>query len=133
MTERHGTISNAFLKLSDLSLTLAALGLVIIHRYSPAANIGFLYSYLSQRVKVGNAILGFLLILFWHAAFAGQGLYVSHRLRPMAQEIKEVARAVSLTTLMLLIAAQAGKWPTINLVTVASFGALSFILISFMR
>ena len=59
MTERHGTISNAFLKLSDLSLTLAALGLVIVHRYSPAENIGFLYSYLSDRVIVANAILGF--------------------------------------------------------------------------
>ncbi|HJZ80510.1 MAG TPA: sugar transferase [Pyrinomonadaceae bacterium] len=133
MTDRHGTISNAFLKLSDLALTLAALGLVIVHRYSPTENVGFLVSYLSERVKVGNAILGFLLVLFWHAAFAAQGLYVSHRLSPIAEEIKEVARAVSLTALMLLVAAQFGRWPTINLVTVASFGALSFILISFMR
>lgn len=133
MTDRHGTISNAVLKLSDLSLTLASLGLVIVHRYSPAENVSFLFSYLSERVKVTNAILGFLLILFWHAAFAAQGLYVSHRLSPIAEEIKEVARAVAFTSLTLLIAAQVGKWPTINLVTVMSFGALSFILISGMR
>src|SRR5262252_2788327 len=133
MTNRDGTISNAFLKLSDLTLTIASLGLVIVHRYSPSENISFLFAYLSERVKVGNAILGFLLILFWHAAFAAQRLYVSHRLSPAAEEIKEVARAVLLTALMLAIAAQFGRWPTINLVTVASFGALSFTLISFMR
>src|SRR5262245_49705913 len=133
MTNPYGTITNAFLKLSDLALTLVALGLVIVHRYSPAENVGFLFSYLSERVKVGNAILGFLLILFWHVAFAAQGLYVSHRLSPLAEEIKEVARAVSLSALMLMVAAQFGGWDTINLVTVASFGALSFILLSFMR
>src|ERR1700752_5265786 len=133
MTDRDGTISNAFLKLSDLSLTLVALGLVIVYRYSPAENIGFLFSYLSERVKVTNALLGFLLILFWHAAFASQKLYVSHRLQPMGEEIKEVARAVAITALTLLVAAQFGKWPTINVVTVASFAALSFVMISIMR
>jgi FlaA1/EpsC-like NDP-sugar epimerase len=133
MTDRHGTISNAFLKLSDLSLTLAALGLVIVHRYSPGKNLGFLISYLSERVKVTNAILGFLLILFWHATFAAQGLYVSHRLSPLAEEFKEVARAVALTALTLLVAAQFGRWPTINPVTVGSFAVLSFVLIGAMR
>jgi exopolysaccharide biosynthesis polyprenyl glycosylphosphotransferase len=133
MTDSHGTISNAFLKVSDLSLMLVSLSLVIVHRYSPGENFGFLFSYLSERVKVGNAILGFLLILFWHAAFAAQGLYVSHRLSPMTEEIKEVARAVLLTAVTLLVGAQFGKWPTINVATVASSAALSFILITTMR
>ena len=133
MTDSHGTISNAFLKVSDLSLMLVSLSLVIVHRYSPGENLGFLFSYLSERVKVGNAILGFLLILFWHAAFAAQGLYVSHRLSPMTDEIREVARAVLLTAVTLLVGAQFGKWPTINVATVASFAALSFILITTMR
>lgn len=133
MTDSHGTISNAFLKLSDLSLMLVSLGLVIVHRYSPGENVSFLFSYLSERVKVGNAILGFMLLLFWHAAFAAQGLYVSHRLSPMTGEIREVARAVLLTAVTLLVGAQFGKWPTINIATVASFAALSFILISAMR
>ena len=133
MTDRHGSISNAFLKLSDLLLTLVALALVIVHRYSPAEDLGFLFSYLSERVKVANALLGFLLILFWHAAFVGQGLYVSHRLSPITEEIKEVARAVALAALTLLVAAQFGRWPTINLATVSSFAALTFILISGMR
>jgi exopolysaccharide biosynthesis polyprenyl glycosylphosphotransferase len=133
MTDRHGTISNAFLKLSDLALTLVSLGLVIVHRYSPAEDLGFLISYLSERVKVTNAILGFLLILFWHAVFVAQGLYVSHRLSPFSGEIKEIGRAVGLTALTLLVAAQIGRWPTINFVTVASFAVLSFALISLMR
>jgi exopolysaccharide biosynthesis polyprenyl glycosylphosphotransferase len=133
MTDRHGSISNAFLRLSDISLTLVSLGLVIVHRYSPGENLGFLVSYLSERVKVTNAMLGFLLILFWHAAFAAQGLYVSHRLSPFSEELKEIGRAVGLTSLTLLVAAQLGKWPTINFGTVASFTILSFVLISLMR
>jgi|SoiMetStandDraft_5_1073268.scaffolds.fasta_scaffold01848_4 exopolysaccharide biosynthesis polyprenyl glycosylphosphotransferase len=133
MIDRHATISNAFLKLSDLSLILVSLALVIVHWYSPSENPDFLISYLSERVKVGNALLGFMLILFWHAAFAAQGLYVSHRLTPMAEEIKEVARAVLVNAVTLLVVAQFGKWPTVNVATVASFAALSFILISGMR
>jgi hypothetical protein len=125
MTDSHGTISNAFLKLSDLSLMLVSLSLVIVYRYSPGENVGFLFSYLSERVKVGNAILGFMLILFWHAAFAAQGLYVSHRLT--MTEIREVVRAV-LVTAIRFGGGPIGKWPTINVTTVASFAALSFIL-----
>ena len=133
MTDHHGTISNAFLKLSDLLLTLGSLGVVIVHRYSPSEDPSFLIAYLSERVKVTNAILGFLLILFWHAAFVAQGLYVSHRLSPISEEVREIGRAVGLTALTLLVAAQIGRWPTINFVTVTLFAGLSFILITLMR
>jgi hypothetical protein len=51
----------------------------------------------------------------------------------MTEEIKEVARAVLLTAVTLLVGAQFGKWPTINVATVASSAALSFILIPAMR
>ncbi len=83
MTARTGSLSNAFLKLSDLSLLLVALGSAVVFRYSPADNPGFVIDYLSQRIKVTNAILGVVLIISWHAAFAAQGLYVSHRLSPL--------------------------------------------------
>jgi len=133
MTARTGSLSNAFLKLSDLSLLLVALGSAVVFRYSPADNPGFVIDYLSQRIKVTNAILGVVLIISWHAAFAAQGLYVSHRLSPLRGELKEIARAVVIAAVALLVAANLGGWPTINALTVAIFAAVSFTLIVAMR
>src|SRR5713101_2936054 len=98
MVARHGSISDCFLKLSDISLVLISLGLTITYRYSPAQNPTFVIDYLSQRVRVANAILGFVLLLSWYAAFATQGLYVSHRLSSMAEELKEITRAVMISS-----------------------------------
>lgn len=133
MTVRHGTLSDFCLKLSDLSLVLISLGLTIVYRYSPAQNPTFVVDYLSERVKVANAILGFLLLLSWYAAFATQGLYISHRLSSMSQELKEITRAVLISSGALLVAAQLGNWPTINAVTVAGFSLLSFALVTTVR
>jgi len=133
MTARTGSLSNFFLKLSDLSLLLVALSAAIVLRYSPADNPGFVVDYLSQRIKVTNAILGVLLIISWHAAFAAQPLYVSHRLSPLRNELKEVARAVLIASVALLVAANLGGWPTINAGTVAIFGAFSLAVIAAMR
>ncbi len=133
MVTRHGSISDFCLKLSDLSLVLTSLGLTIVYRYSPAQNPTFVIDYLSQRVKVANAILGFALLLSWYAAFAAQGLYVSHRLSSMAEELKEIATAVMISSGALLVAAQLGNWPTINAITVAEFSLLAFTLIACVR
>jgi exopolysaccharide biosynthesis polyprenyl glycosylphosphotransferase len=129
MTDRNGSLSDYFLKLSDLSLLLVSLGLTIVHRYSPAENPSFVIDYLSNRIKITNALLGFALLFSWHAAFAVQGLYVSHRFRAIRLELTEVARAVVISSVLLLVAANLGKWPTINVMTVAMFGLLSFVLI----
>src|SRR6266566_8134858 len=129
MTNRNGSLSNYFLKLSDLSLLLVSLGLTIVHRYSPAENPSFVVDYLSDRIKVTNALLGFGLLFSWYAAFAVQGLYVSHRLRPIRLELKEVGRAVMISSVLLLVAANLGRWPTINVLTVVMFGLTSFTLI----
>jgi len=133
MTDRNGSLSNAFLKLSDLSLLLVSLGLTIVHRFSPAENPDFVIDYLSERIKVTNALLGVCLVISWHIAFALQGLYVSHRLRPLRLELKEIGRAVLFSSLALLVGANLGSWPTINLRTVAMFGLASFGLIGGMR
>ena len=133
MTDRNGSLSNFFLKLSDLSLLLVSLGLTIVHRYAPAENPSFVIDYLSERIKVTNALLGFSLIISWHAALAVQGLYVSHRLRPIGLELKEISRAVLFSSLALLVAANLGSWPTINVRTVAMFGLVGFTLIGGMR
>jgi len=129
MTDRNGSLSDFFLKLSDVSLLLISLGLTIVHRYSPGENPSFVVDYLSERIKVTNALLGIALVLSWHAAFAIQNLYVSHRLRPIVLELKEVGRAVLISSVLLLVASNVGSWPTINVRTVAMFGVVSFALI----
>src|ERR1051325_1584094 len=126
MIVRHGSISDFFLKVSDLSLLLASLGLAVVYRYSPAHNPTFVVDYLSERIKVTNALLGVMLLLAWYASFAAQGLYVSHRLSTIAEELKEVARAVLFSSGALLVAAQLGHWPTINAWTVAAFALVAF-------
>src|SRR6202140_3351210 len=133
MTDRNGSLSNYFLKLSDVSLLLFSLALTIVHRYSPAENPDFVIAYLSERIKITNALLGFSLVISWHIALAVQGLYVSHRLRPLGLELKEISRAVLISSVTLLVAANLGRLPTINVRTVAMFGLVSFGLIGSMR
>ncbi|MDX6304651.1 MAG: hypothetical protein QOI77_1620, partial [Blastocatellia bacterium] len=41
MTDHNGSLSNLFLKLSDLSWLLVSLGLTIFERYSPGKNPTF--------------------------------------------------------------------------------------------
>jgi len=133
MLNRNATISDFCLKLSDLSLLVVSLGLVIVFRYSPTPNPDFAVDYFSQRVKVGNAVLGALLLLSWYAAFAAQGLYVSHRLSSRTKELTEIARAVAFSAIGLLVASQLGHWPTINFRTVAGFAIASFGLVAGVR
>jgi exopolysaccharide biosynthesis polyprenyl glycosylphosphotransferase len=129
MTDHNGSLSNLFLKLSDLSLLLVSLGVTIVQRYSPEKNPTFVIDYLSNRIKITNALLGIGLLFSWHAAFAVQGLYVSHRLRPIRLELKEIGRAVLISSVSLLVAANLGKWPTINILTIGLFGLMSFTLV----
>jgi len=133
MISRSGTISDFCLKLNDLTLLLLSLGFVIVFRYSPSSNPTFVVDYLSQRIKVTNAMLGVLLILSWYAAFAAQGLYTSHRLGSRLREVVEIARAVAICSVALLVGAQVGHWPTIKLRTIAGFGLLGFALVASVR
>jgi exopolysaccharide biosynthesis polyprenyl glycosylphosphotransferase len=133
MIARHGTISNFFLKLSDLSLVLAALALAITYRYAPAHEPGFAVDYLSDRIKVSNAVLGVSLLIVWHLAFAVQGLYLSHRLSTRREELKEIGQAVLIASVALLAGAHIGRWPTIDIITAGTFGLVSFVLVAGMR
>jgi exopolysaccharide biosynthesis polyprenyl glycosylphosphotransferase len=134
MTHRYGALSNFFLKVTDLALVLCALGLTIVFRYSPTHhNVGFAFDYLSERIKVSNALLGVGLLITWHLAFAVQGLYLSHRFASQRKEMKEVAQAIVFCSGVLLVAAQTGHWPTINFVTVLLFAFVGFSFIAGMR
>ena len=133
MINPRGTISDVCLKLTDLSLALLSLGAVIVFRYSPAPDPTFVFHYLFERVKVSNAILGALLLLSWYGAFAAQGLYVSHRLSSLRKELTEIARAIGICTAGLLVAAQFGRWPTINTRSAIGFAGVSFVVVGGVR
>jgi exopolysaccharide biosynthesis polyprenyl glycosylphosphotransferase len=133
MTNYRGTISDICLKLSDLSLVLISLAVAIVFRYSPTQSPVFLVDYMSERVKVTNAILGVLLLLLWYGAFAAQDLYLSHRLTSLTRELVEIGRAVGVCAVTLVIAAQMGRWPTINLRTVIEFAIIALTLVAGLR
>jgi exopolysaccharide biosynthesis polyprenyl glycosylphosphotransferase len=136
MTDRYGQLANFFLKMADLGLMLLALWLAIVINYAPADQLSvpaYAVDFLSSRIKVGNALLGGLLLIIWYIAFELQGLYRSHRLSTFADELKEIARAVSVATVALILIAQVGRWKTINLRTAFCVGVIVMLLIGCTR
>lgn len=135
MIARYGQLANLFLKVSDLLLMLCALSLAIVINYAEASVTFSEYAidFLSTRVKVANALLGAAMLLVWYVVFNLQGIYRSHRLSGFAEELKEIARAVFLASLMLLMVAQIGTWRTITLWTAACVGLFGLALIVSMR
>ena len=136
MTSRYGKLANVFLRVSDLSLMLAALSLAIIINYAPREPLpvaDYALDFMSTRIKVSNALLGGLMVFIWYLLFAVQGVYRSHRLSAAKDEIREVARAVFLATVALFVIAQWAHWPTVNLWTAGCVGVIGFSLIGLMR
>src|SRR5712691_7672391 len=132
MTDRYGQLANFALKVTDLLLVLAALGLGVVINYAPAAPLpvpAYAVDFLSTRIKVGNALLGGLLLIIWYLAFYLQGVYRSHRLSGMREELAEVARAIFVSSVALLIVAQIGKWRTITIWTAACVGLIALVLV----
>jgi exopolysaccharide biosynthesis polyprenyl glycosylphosphotransferase len=136
MVARHGQITNAALKVSDLALMFAGLSLAIIVNYAPEASISFsdyAVDFLHTRVKVGNALLCALMVMVWYVLFNIQGVYRSHRLSSFFEELREIGAAAALASFTLLMFAQIGRWPTITFGTAACVGLFGFGLITLMR
>jgi len=136
MTDRYGQLTNFSLKLTDLLLMLAALGLGIVINYAPYESVtvsDYAVDFLATRIKITNAVLAGLLLVVWHLGFNLAGLYRSHRLSTLREELREVGRAICLASVALLIVAQVGRWHTINLWTATSVGLLALFLLGGMR
>jgi exopolysaccharide biosynthesis polyprenyl glycosylphosphotransferase len=136
MIARYGQLANLFLKVSDLGLMLCALSIAIVLNYAPEARVPiseYAIDFLSTRVKIGNALLGAAMLLAWYVVFNLQGIYRSHRLSRFSEELREISRAAFLASLLLLMIAQIGRWPTITLWTAGCVGAIGFVLIGAMR
>jgi exopolysaccharide biosynthesis polyprenyl glycosylphosphotransferase len=132
MTNRYGQLANFTLKVTDLVLMLCAFGLGIVINYAPAAPLpvpDYAVDFLSTRIKVANALLGGLLLIIWYLVFHLQGVYRSHRLSGLIEELMEVGRAIFFATVALLIVAQIGRWRTITIWTAACVGLIALLLI----
>ncbi len=136
MVARHGQITNAALRFTDLLMMLAALSLAIIINYAPEAPTSapdYAVDFLSTRVKVANAMLCGLMVTVWYILFNIQGIYRSHRLSTFIDEMKEIGAAVVLSSFTLLMFAQIGRWPTITPWTTACVAVFGFSMIVMLR
>lgn len=131
MTSRQGQLSLLFLNSADLFLLLCSLGAAIVINFAPESHLGlsaYSIDFLSTRVKLSNAILCGILLIFWHFCFKIYGLYYSYRLSRVNEIFKPIVKAVGFSSVALLVMAQIGEWETITLWTALCF---CFIGVSF--
>jgi exopolysaccharide biosynthesis polyprenyl glycosylphosphotransferase len=103
MSTIRRTILLDALKLFDLALMVVAFAAATV-----ALGVGRTISiadFFSMRVKLGNFILFFGLLLFWHVVFSAMRLYASHRMSTRAQEVADIVKATSVASLGLWLAA----------------------------
>lgn len=89
--------------LSDLAIMAASFAIAAI----PESYLTFHVSatpFFSMRIKLQNMMVFFGLLVVWHCVFSGFGLYHSKRLEAGRNDIKDVLKATTISTFVLLIA-----------------------------
>jgi hypothetical protein len=92
------------LKIFDLAVMVVAFGLASVL----ALGVGLAVSmndFFSMRVKMGNFLIFFGLMLLWHYLFSIVGLYESYRFSKPWSEARDITKATFLGSLMLCGAA----------------------------
>lgn len=89
--------------LSDLAIMAGSFALAGFPESYLGAHISFT-SFLSMRIKLQNAIVFLAVLAVWHGVFSAVGLYQSKRLEGRRNELKEVVKATSIGTFVLLVA-----------------------------
>jgi exopolysaccharide biosynthesis polyprenyl glycosylphosphotransferase len=127
-TSRRAILMNV-LKLVDLALMVGSflLTTLLIPREGTAITFS---EFLSMRVKIGNLILFFALLVLWHVIFSAFGLYNSRRMSGRTADAIDTFKATMLGTFLMAVAAFAFRirmispgfllvfWPTANAVAV---------------
>lgn len=120
------------LKLFDVCLMVLSFGLATLAVANTSNTAGSLGEFLAMRVKIGNFLIFVALLLFWHIIFSSFHLYASHRLSRRRDELRDILKASSVGTLLILVAAVAFHihmvtgtfisvfWATSSLVAVGS-------------
>ncbi|MFN0122434.1 MAG: sugar transferase [Blastocatellia bacterium] len=122
-----------FLKMLDLALLTAALGLTLTLVYARTDYLGYAMEFPHSRVRVLNAVLVAGLLVVWHQVFHLRGLYQLTRLRLPGEETREIAGAVCWNAVALLVAGQIGRWPTMTPLVTGLFALLGFLLVAGFR
>ncbi len=91
-------------KLFDLAVMVFsfALATVLVAYETPTISLA---RFLSMRVKVGNFALFACFLLAWHLVFSSFGLYSSKRLSPRWAEVLDIAKATTLGSALIFVAA----------------------------
>jgi exopolysaccharide biosynthesis polyprenyl glycosylphosphotransferase len=91
-------------KLFDLALMVFsfALATVLVVHETPTISLA---RFLSMRVKVGNFALFALFLLAWRLVFSSLGLYSSKRFSPRWAEVLDIAKATTLGSAIVFVAA----------------------------
>jgi hypothetical protein len=91
-------------KLFDLALMVFsfALATVLVVNETPTISLA---RFLSMRVKIGNFVLFALLLLAWRLVFSSFGVYSSKRLSPRRAEVLDIAKATTLGSAIVCVAA----------------------------
>jgi FlaA1/EpsC-like NDP-sugar epimerase len=91
-------------KLFDLALMVFsfALATVLVAYETPTISLA---QFLSMRIKVGNIALFALFLLAWHLVFSSFGLYSSKRFSPRWAEVLDIAKAATLGSAIVFVAA----------------------------
>jgi exopolysaccharide biosynthesis polyprenyl glycosylphosphotransferase len=102
-TIRRRILSHA-LKLFDLAVMIVAFAWSTVPAYGVGQKIS-IAQFFSIRVKLQNLIIFFGLLLLWHLLFSIFGLYTSRRMSSRAAEAADVAKATTLGSIGLWVAA----------------------------
>ncbi len=104
-TSRRVILLNV-LKLVDLALMVGSflLTTLLILREGSAMTFS---DFLSMRVKVGNFVLFFVLLVLWHVIFAAFGLYDSRRISGRTADAIDTFKATMIGTFLIAVAALA--------------------------
>jgi exopolysaccharide biosynthesis polyprenyl glycosylphosphotransferase len=104
-TIRRNILLNV-LKLFDLALMVGSflLATLLVLRESGAMTFS---EFLSMRIKVGNFVLFFALIVLWHITFSAFGLYKSRRMSGRRADAIDTFKATTVGTLLIAVAALA--------------------------
>ena len=126
MTSFRRQILMAIFKLSDVLIMIGSFIMATIIFSYPVGTIS-IDEFLHIRIKAGNFILVFVLILLWHITFTLAGLYRSRRLSTLKAEIKEVVKASTIGTFLIYIISILFRISLINPLFLVGFWAATTI------
>jgi exopolysaccharide biosynthesis polyprenyl glycosylphosphotransferase len=130
-TIRRQILLNAF-KLFDMLIMVVAFGTATLQILRESHAVSFA-EFFAMRVKVGNFLIFFGLLLVWHVLFSTCGLYASRRLSRRSAEIRDTLKAASLATLLLGAGAVVFRIRMVTLTFLLVFGVLSSLLLVLSR